>query len=416
MLLKVFRSLISKRIFPCMKTALIKHWIANIASSPEDSDYSDDEEDSNPDHETMHTTFNLIAHGESIPTPIFTRALLQRIASEVTLITWEQTTLCAEGTIKSLSWKRPDGQIITTWKPVANANSVTVNYFTRVEMVPAYQSRFSSTWKRSTSLRALNPTAPTSELTAPYHIISYRRVFDTSPVDLRLIKRLQRTQHLWKTICPSYRQLTLITNIALSRLSTPMTPMVGIGLGKVGEGKWYANSALQHITVFGLAETIDTYNAVYYPGSEEVKVVLSNPCYEACNREVLQKISTRKLEFGWSDPEVLLSITSITFLVTVYLPISVPLMQILVDLFITSPSSALGILLCDQMPDERESKRWYCMRNRDAPHVARWLKWYDKWTKGFVGLREEVSLDVWGRDRGRYWVCDMGFWVRRDGK
>jgi hypothetical protein len=120
-----------------------------------------------------------------------------------------------------------------------------------------------------------------------------------------------------------------------------------------------------------------------------------------------------EIEMGLSDPDVLLSIDAQTMVVSAYLPTKVPLMQILADLFGSGKDDGPGILMMDIVREQ--TSNYYCLRNRSAPHVARWLaNSYIPWTGKFVGVGADVECDVGLGSENKYWVEGMGIWVRKD--
>jgi hypothetical protein len=291
---------------------------------------------------------------------------------------------------------------------------VTVNYSTRIELEPNFRRRFGAIWPRCIALRSLNPTVPPQCILSPYYIASYVRCPDAVVVDPKLRTRIQHTQKLWLR-SPSCAQLDSITRTALEMLKTPITQIIGIGLGKVRpKAPWYANSALQHLLLFSLAKVINTRNKTYHPATSAVKIILQDPCYEANDHTLLRSLTSSPLTFPFSDPETLLAVNEQSMLVTAYLPIGVPLMQILGDLFSPSSSTAKGpgIMICDIMKGLDADKQWYCAQNRDAPHVARWLRGYEMWQHKFEGLGRELERDV--ELNQPYWMEQMDFRVRKD--
>jgi hypothetical protein len=377
-----------------------------------------DEQD--PEHAIVHTTFDLVALEESRPGPVFTRELLQQIAAYIKIINVEQTKPLSERSVEYLEHIRDDGKAVVVWKPAAseNANSVSIEYMTRVELHPLFTSLFGDTWHRHIDQSALNPHLPPPQVLAPYYISSYARA-PPLPLDQTLLNRVLATQTLWLA-SPSCTRLRIIITSALSKLSVPITQIVGIGLGAFAvHPAFYAGSALQHIAVVYLAGVIDAYNAMHYPHAAGVKVVLGDPCYEDADVQIVSALANMdagadlEIEMGLSDPDVLLSVDAQTMVVSAYLPTKVPLMQILADLFGSGRDDGPGILMMDKL--HPPTSRKYCLRNRSAPHVERWLdNSYIPWTGKFVSVGTDVERDVGLGPENKYWVESMGIWVRKD--
>jgi hypothetical protein len=389
--------------------------LSNLDVNSTDSVPPADEQD--PEYASVHTIFDLVALEESRPSPVFTHKLLQQIADHVKIINAEQTKPISERRVEYLEHVRDDGKNVVIWKPAAsgNANSVRIEYMTRVELHPLFTSLFGNTWHRLINQSILNPHLPHTQAIAPYYISSYARA-PPLPLDQMLLNRLLTTQTLWLS-SPSCTQLRTIITSALSKLSVPITQIVGIGLGAFAvHPAFYAGSALQHISVVYLAGVIDTYNAAHYPHAAGVRIVLGDPCYEDADSEYMRRLAGNgdlEIEMGLSDPDVLLSVDAQTMVVSAYLPTKVPLVQILADLFGFGKDDGPGILMMDIVRDQ--TSNYYCLRNRSTPHVARWLaNAYIPWTGKFVGVGADVERDVGLGPENKYWVEGMGIWVRKD--
>jgi hypothetical protein len=389
--------------------------LSNLDVNSTDSVPPADKQD--PEHPIVHTTFDLVALEESRPGPVFTHELLQQIADYVKVINAEQTKPLSERSVEYLEHIRDDGKAAVVWKPAAseNANSVRIEYMTRVELHPLFTSLFGDTWKRCIDQSTLNPHLPPPQVLAPYYISSYSRA-PPLPLNQTLLNRVLATQTLWLA-SPSCTQLRSIITSALSKLSVPITQIIGIGLGAFAvHPAFYAGSALQHITVLYLAGVIEGYNTMRYPDAAGVRVVLGDPCYEDGDSEYMRRLAGNgdlEIEMGLSDPDVLLSVDKGTMVVSAYLPTKVPLMQILADLFGSGKDDGPGILMMDIVREQ--TSNYYCLRNRSAPHVARWLdNSYIPWTGKFVGVGADVERNAGLGPENKYWVEDMGIWVRKD--
>jgi hypothetical protein len=382
---------------------------------PDNTPHPEDEPQSPEDEvedEIIHATFDLAAFEANRPGPVFTRTLLHQISSHVSLITAEQAKHPSQRTLQSLEYTGADGTTVVVWKSVFNGNSGWVQYMTRIELAPSFSLEYGNVWYQHIDRQRLNP--PVSAIT-PYYITSYKRS-PSPPLNPTLLSRLLRTQELWLA-SKSCGQLSHIITLALGRLNAPITQIVGIGLGKFSEdAAWYAGSALQHISIIHFCCTITTYNSTRFPTAQSVKIVLSDPCYTDADAEILEQLAGNiDVQMGLSDPDVLLKIDRGTMVLSAYLPWKFPMMQILADLFSASYTSANSpaVLSIDKLhpPSLDPATRNYVMRNRSAPHVARWLMGYDMWQGKFVGAGDDVEKDIGG---ARYWVKDMGIWVRKN--
>ncbi|KAF2825961.1 hypothetical protein CC86DRAFT_394753 [Ophiobolus disseminans] len=283
---------------------------------PDDDEFvssGEDEEDADPELDVTHATFDLLTlEIEHDHKPVFTRNML-----------------------------RPQRPTITVWKAAENANSITVHYMTHVELWPSFQTQFSTILPKSTQLPSIS---------TPYLISSYRRIFDTTNLNPTVMTqwraKLQHTQHLWtsSTCCA---KLIEAVCLGAAKLTSPVTKI--------------------HMSVFSIATCLDAFNKTKWPTAPPVQIVAQDPWYEVRDRPLLQELTSSPIKFGLSDLETLLSIDSNTLVVSAFMPIGVPLMQIIAEMFAASSGPAMML--------------WYCLRNRDAPGVARFLGGMDFWLR-----------------------------------
>jgi hypothetical protein len=118
-----------------------------------------------------------------------------------------------------------------------------------------------------------------------------------------------------------------------------------------------------------------------------------------------------------SDPEGLLAIDAGTLVVTAFLPVQMPLVQVIADLFSKDPTEGPAAIICDIMTVDVE-KREYSLSDRASPAVARFLtNHYEKAEDGFDdhGLEDELMADAYGDDWENrfYWLNWMDLWVRK---
>lgn len=144
--------------------------------------------------------------------------------------------------------------------------------------------------------------------------------------------KLRNTKELWEE-SGSCAQLYRIVRNCASKLKAPITKIICIGLGKLNSDPTFYQSAIQHMTVFSFAKTLDAYNQTKFPDSPPVAIIAQDPSYEMCDRILLQELTKSSIDFSLSDPETLLAIDANTLVVTAFLPHTVPLMQIMADLF-----------------------------------------------------------------------------------
>jgi hypothetical protein len=118
------------------------------------------------------------------------------------------------------------------------------------------------------------------------------------------------------------------------------------------------------------------------------------------------------------DPDAFLAVDAHTLVVTAFLPVGVPLMQIMADLFAKGVKSGPAAFICDIM-NLAAGKKKYSDRDRGTPAVAKFLlNEYDRNIDGFNDhvLEPELAKELigWlhcsgGKER-RYWLTSMDMW------
>ncbi|KAH7083705.1 hypothetical protein FB567DRAFT_604758 [Paraphoma chrysanthemicola] len=392
----------------------------------DDESLTEEDEGVDSDFQLSHYEFDLLATEEQcVFRPVFTRELLQQIAADVAYIMPEQIkpkNQRGKGVIKN---SQSNGLGMTVWQGIGKADSVTIHYLTRIEMLPTFRKRFGALHERTKLLRSLNKDMTEDEfinhVTTPYFIESFHRLPNTIHNNASLMHhwriKLKRTQSLWIASSSCSHLLDIISRGA-SMLESPVTRIVCVGLGKLNvQPEWY-QSAPQHMTVFSIAAALDKLNKARFKGCRDVEIIAQDPCYEEKDFILLQELAPTRITFAHDDPNTLLAIDENTLLVSAYLPTSMPLAQIVADLSADGKGKMKGpaMMLWDKMDDVRIERRWYCMRDRSSPGVARMLQGYVKWRRGFGALDERVEKNIRGKGKGRwrYWLEDMDLWVRRD--
>jgi hypothetical protein len=166
------------------------------------------------------------------------------------------------------------------------------------------------------------------------------------------------------------------------------------------------------MTAFTLAELLTTYNTRKFPDAPAVKVILQDPCYQQCDRILWPELTSAPVDFDMSNPEALLAVDANALVITAFLPVDMPLVQIIADMYAGNAKEGPGMMLCDRMEDLRPDRRWYSLSHRGAPHVARFLLGgYMSSQANWVGLEEELT-EAMGHDR--YWLQKMTLWLRKE--
>jgi hypothetical protein len=159
--------------------------------------------------------------------------------------------------------------------------------------------------------------------------------------------------------------------------------------------------------------------------NKNIEIFLQDPMYEQKDWTLLREMH-REMDCGESsdvrfvtDPDGLLAITPSTLVVTAFLVVQYPLLQIIADLF--ADGSGPAAILCDNLHVDL-NKSLYMIRDRGSPAVARMLLWrYMKLDGGFEDhqLEEDLKNDTYGVGvdhetlRSRFWLPRMDLYVRK---
>jgi hypothetical protein len=352
---------------------------------------------------------------------IYTKDVLQDIASYVAWIARDQALPQSKRMLDSpLPFTLPDGQKVIFWEPSRHQNpdAVSVKYMARVETSPLFQAEFGNQWPKSREFRDINQEVEIADLLnlPPYLLSSFCK--DKAPENLKPAAmqtwrtRLQNLQQLWEASA-SCAQIFKLVQSGAAKLTKPITKIVCFGLGAVERAKVVGlDCAIQHMTAFTLAELLTTYNERKFPDAPAVKVILQDPCYQQCDRILWPELTSAPVDFDMSNPEALLAVDANALVITAFLPVDMPLVQIIADMYNGNAKEGPGMMLCDRMEDLRPDRRWYSLSHRGAPHVARFLLGgYLSSQANWVGLEEELT-EAMGHDR--YWLKKMTLWLRKE--
>ncbi|CAE7021586.1 Transposase protein [Pyrenophora teres f. teres] len=274
-------------------------------------------------------------------------------------------------------------------------------------------------------MRRYNRSSSSQEkhLTFPYAIATYQRRFNTEHRSSKAMKQywqaLLRTKDFW--FASSSRLLLQDLLTSLAKTHAPITKIVCFGLGAINLDKAWYQSAVQYMAMFTIIGALEKQYKETDPSRAGIKLLLQDLNYETKDYELISKLWPGKKEdlVFVSDPDGLLAIDAGTIVVSAYLPIQVPLVQIIADLFHGEPGSGPAMIIGDDMNLD-PTKASYSLVERGAPHVARFFdQRYEKIDSGFgdYALEEEFMDDVLGEgwmDRKRYyWLNSMELWARK---
>lgn len=301
-----------------------------------------------------------------------------------------------------------------------HSNFIQVEYLSRVEMHPEFQHRYGIHSDQIRALREYNKDSKDDCIDTPYTFITFHRQYLNEHQDTAKMQEywaaMMHTERLWKE-SSSRRKLREDFKETAKRCA-PITQVVCFGLGALNLNKKFYHSAIQYMAVFSIIQTL---NEVYRQTDSDrptIKLVLQDPNYEIKDHQILERLSNDGDNISFvSDPEGLLAIDAGTLVVTAFLPVQMPLVQVISDLFSKDPTEGPAAIICDTMTVDVE-KREYSFSDRASPAVARFLtNHYEKAEDGFDdhGLEDELMADAYGDDWENrfYWLNSMDLWVRK---
>ncbi|RAR08663.1 hypothetical protein DDE83_005867 [Stemphylium lycopersici] len=373
--------------------------------------------------------FNLLAqdqHNEH--KSIYTRQMLQYIKLQAGQINRELSLPTSQRTLQSLeaSGLTKRRYKVWDWGDNAPTDTLLVDCLSRVEMHPDYQRKYS---EHSTQLRLLkhyNKDCKDEYIDMPYTFSTSGRESSSEnqgPDQESDKKReyqtaIKHTEGLW--IESSSRDRLKATIQEIEAKPTKITNVICFGLGHINLNKDFYHSIIQHMAVFTIIDTLNELRRQRDPDHTPIRLILQDPRYTPRDHETMKWLFPYDDNISFvSDPDGLLAINSGTLLVTAYLPFSMPLMQIVADLFAEDPSQGPVAMICDEMELDAD-KREYSVRDRASPGVARFLMGhYEKVDAEFDGyaLESDFMADVYGKDwyeqNRYYWLNSMELWARR---
>ncbi|KAB2108765.1 hypothetical protein AG0111_0g2679 [Alternaria gaisen] len=301
-----------------------------------------------------------------------------------------------------------------------NSNFIQVEYLSRVEMHPEFQDRYGIHSDQIKALREYNKDSKNDCIDTPYTFITFHRQYLNEHQNTTKMQEywaaLMHTKRLWKE---SFSRRKLHEDFEeTAKRCAPITQVVCFGLGALNLNKKFYHSAIQYMAVFSIIQILNEFYRQTDSNRPAIKLLLQDPNYEIKDHQILKRLSNNGDNINFvSDPEGLLAIDAGTLVVTAFLPIQMPLVQIIADLFSKDPTESPAAIICDVMTVDVE-KREYSLSDRASPAVARFLtNHYEKAEDGFddYGLEDELMADAYGDDWENrfYWLNWMDLWVRK---
>ncbi|KAL7773055.1 hypothetical protein CFE70_003019 [Pyrenophora teres f. teres 0-1] len=314
------------------------------SSSGEELEDSDDEEF----ERAVSYSVDLVSQENAVnKAPVFTRSLLEVLKTHVDRLNQEFSLPPAQRTLNEIYASGPEGKQPKIWDSCGKTgdNSIQVHYFARVELHPDFQRLHGSQTNQIRLMRRYNRSSSSQEkhLTFPYAIATYQRRFNTEHRSSKAMKQywqaLLRTKDFW--FASSSRLLLQDLLTSLAKTHAPITKIVCFGLGAINLDKAWYQSAVQYMAMFTIIGALEKQYKETDPSRAGIKLLLQDPNYETKDYELISKLWPGKKEdlVFVSDPDGLLAIDAGTIVVSAYLPIQVPLVQIIADLFHGEPGS-----------------------------------------------------------------------------
>jgi len=395
-------------------------------SSNDEADTLNDSEDEEFERAVSHSV-DLVSQENAInKAPMFTHPLLESLKTQVDQIKQELSLPPSQRTLDKLFAPGPQGKSHKIWDSCGknNANSISVHYFPRVELDPNFQHAYGSHTAQIQLMRSYNKSSGEEDhFTFPYAITTYKRLFSNEHRSNEKMKMywhsLVRTRQLW--MASSSRLLIRELFTSLAKAHAPITKVVCFGLGAINMSKSFYESSIQYMAIFTIIAVLQDEYKKTDPERAGIKLLLQDPNYEIRDYQLIRELwSGNKDDLVFvSDPDGLLAIDASTLVVSAYLPIQVPLVQIIADLFHGQPGAGPAMVIGDDMVLDPD-KAFYSLADRAAPHVARFFgQQYEKVDSGFgdYGLEEEFMEHVFGenwKEKQRYyWLNNMALWARK---
>ncbi|KAH6876059.1 hypothetical protein BKA58DRAFT_438011 [Alternaria rosae] len=284
--------------------------------------------------------------------PVYTRALLERVKYWTDQIRQEFPLASNQRLLDHVDSYGLNKEKCRIWNRNGNtnANTTQVEYLSRVEMHPDFQSRYGNHSEQIKALRCYNKDRAQDCIDTPYTFITLDRCFLNERKDT-----------------------------AKMTIAAPIKKIVYFGLGRVSPAYMY-DSLFQNMAVLSMAlDLVKHYEAAGIK-QEKIQIVLQGPWYEETDwtlfRELHQTMGCKTstdLDFV-QDPDGLLVIDSSTMVVAPHLPKMFPWSQIIADLF--ASGSGLAVIIGDCPVTERRQfgkKTTFTFLDRGSPTVARFL-------------------------------------------
>jgi hypothetical protein len=355
--------------------------------------------------------------------PIYTRALLRYMKIWTDHITRDLRVPIADRRLQQVAFPGTNGKVYDVWDwENCRANSLRVHYLARVEMHPDFQRDFGEHTDQIKLLRRYNKDCENECIDAPFAFETYTRKFKNEHLDEKKLadyhKAIFHTKALWQK--NSSREMLIETFQQFAKSSAPITQIVCFGLGALDLRKSFYHSLVQYMAIFTISRALEKFYRQTDSTRAPIKLVLQDPNYEFKDHFILRKLFNEDDNISFvDDPDGLLAIDAGSLVVTSFLPVQMPLVQIIADMFHGDPTQGPVAIICDTM-EVNPDKGLYSLEDRASPATARFFTdHYDKFASDFLyhGLDEEFMAGVYGDDWKKldryYWLNYMDMRVRK---
>lgn len=225
--------------------------------------------------------------------------------------------------------------------------------------------------------------------------------------DKYMTKELQEIQNtitqikkLWLVSDSCGRLKRTLLDVACK--TSQITKIVGFGIGSLH----WKSAIIQYFTILTIVETLEVAYRLRNPLSPAIELVFQDPYYDARDKLLFRYIFPRQVRIV-DDPQGFLELDRNSLVVTCHLPIDVPLLQIIADMFWEDRKNGPAGFICDR--DYQRKRERYCIRDRSSPRVLEFLE--DYCCDDFDDHQVERELSDALEMHRSYWLWDVYcFW------
>jgi hypothetical protein len=253
-------------------------------------------------------------------------------------------------------------------------------------MHPDFQRDFGEHTDQIKLLRRYNKDCENECIDAPFAFETYPRKFKNEHLGEKKLadyhKAIFHTKALWQK--SSSREMLIETFQQFAKSSAPITQIVCFSLGALDLRKSFYHSLVRYMAIFTISRALEKFYRQTDSSRAPIKLVLQDPNYEFKDHFILRKLFNEHDNISFvDDPGGLLAIDAGSLFVTAFLPVQMPLVQIIADIFHGDPTQGPVAIICDTM-EVNPDKGFYSLEDRASPATARFFTdHYDKFASDF---------------------------------